>query len=464
MKEDLRKNKSSAHISPSKLTGRLGESPSFVFSANFPPFDPQKENLSEKDRERADDIFKGVLKDQTGKISTPTSVGLGVTGGILTLGGGGIGYVLVTDAFPKSSPHNIDIEPVSGTGFSADGSVPEINGLPPHLQLPTAQPTPEPTIKTEQLNTTNAKAVPENKKINPEEVFDNTKTNPQPISEAKSNNAQTSTSESKANKINSEEIFDPYAKRQVITLKNVVFMTPEEYKDIVPPTIDPKHPERVNIFFPIRLAEGSGERKIVIEKRVPRLSVTGGKRVINLQIDRENKTSSNDGQFLVRSTYTITEGLMPGDKLILPGSGMISRGSEVEPDANGVLNLKHGGFRLEANDDKNNESLITFGGRGLKLKQIKDIPAATTRIEEVRIGNITATGSRLEPNPILGQAGEEIGIITKVGKDPDINGQLEIMVLSKVTGEDGNTQGGPAEIMFNLIPDGKIIIPKPYKQ
>ena len=256
-------------------------------------------------------------------------------------------------------------------------------------------------------------------------------------------------------KVNPEEVFDPYAERQVITLKNFVFMFREEYKDIVPPTIDPRHPERLNVFFPIRLKEGSGERKIVIEKRIQRLSVTGGKRTTDLKIDHNNNTASYEEQFLVKSTYVIKEGLMPGDEFIGSASGMIGRGTD-EPDNNGVL--KGGGFRMEVKDDSGNESTIYFGG--LPLKLTKDIPAATIITEKVQVGNITTSGTRLKPNLVPIQENERIGTIMKADKDPLINGQFEITVLSRVTGEDGRTQGGPAEIMLNVTPDGKLIIPK----
>ena len=230
-------------------------------------------------------------------------------------------------------------------------------------------------------------------------------------------------------------------------------MPREEYKDIVPPAIDPKHPERLNVFFPIRLKEGSGERKIVVEKkRIERFSLTGGDRIINLKINYEKNTASFDGQFPVMDNYVIKEGLRPGDRLIASASGMIIRGTD-KPDENGVINLKNGGFRIKTKDDKGNESVVGFGGSGLKLKLTKEVPASPT----VRIGpNEFDTVENFVPIT----EGEEIGIMVEVGKDPDINGQALIVVQSTVTGEDGRTQGGPAEVMPHITPEGKLIIPK----
>lgn len=388
-----------------------------LFSFNPSPLGP-KEYPTPEDINRARTIT-GELKEQKGAVSGGTAVGLGVLGG--TIGGGMVlgGFILTEKVFgaENEKPTSIDIGSVPGTSFSNDGSIPQLEGLPPDLKKP---------------NFTN--------QANPPEISENnTNTNPQFVSEPETK------------KVNREEIFDPYAERQVITLKNTVFMFPEEYKDIVPPVIDPKHPERVNIFFPILFAPGSGERKIVVEKRVANPSLTGGNRAINLNID------DNDKQFLVKSTYVI-KGLIPGDRLIGHGGGMISRGGQDEPDPNGIINLQHGGFFTEMQDDKGNYALASFGSRGIKLKLTKDIPAITTITEEVKIGEITTTGSRLVRHPVPIQDGEEIGIIMEVGKDP-----VEITVGSLVTGEDGKTQGGPAEIMFktNTTPDGKVIIPKP---
>ena len=266
--------------------------------------------------------------------------------------------------------------------------------------------------------------------------------------------AESSPAETK--KVNPEEVFDPYAERQVITLKNIVFMSPEEYKDIVPPTIDPKHPERVNVFFPIRFAEGSGERKIVIEKRVQRGSISGGNRIIS---NRENNGTSNYEKFPVKSTYVIKEGLIPGDELIPPAGGLIARPNN-ELDKDGLF--KPAGFRILGGNENSDHYRIRFGGISA-LRLTADIPADTSESATVNVGGKEFKGSRIVEHPILVKEIEVLGTVVKAGIDPVRNqtdGQFEITVLSAVTVEDGKIQGGPAEIIFNTTPDGKLIIPK----
>lgn len=80
-----------------------------------------------------------VPKERVKKGRKVKNIALGVVGGALAISavGWGIKYVSGSDSENPSTPSSSqDIDSVSGTSFTNDGSVPEIEGLPPHLQQP----------------------------------------------------------------------------------------------------------------------------------------------------------------------------------------------------------------------------------------------------------------------------------------------------------------------------------------
>ncbi len=249
-------------------------------------------------------------------------------------------------------------------------------------------------------------------------------------------------SPSEASTVNPEEVFDNGAEKGIISERNTVPMSLEDYKKIAPPPLNTKTPEQINILFPIQFPNGLDDRKIDIQKRGDWMG--GGKRH-RLGPDTDGSNHSNQRNTaskidsVFKNSLTIKDGLREGDVLVSPASGMIAG--------------------LTIKDQEGNEYTIMMGGK-FDLIPIKTIPPSIT--EKVILDNGT-TGFRTITFPVPINEGEPIGIITKPSKGPlgmggaGGTGQFQLITFSTVAIEDGTKQQGAATIVLNTNSDGKLI-------
>ena len=238
-------------------------------------------------------------------------------------------------------------------------------------------------------------------------------------------------------KDNPKEIFDNAAEKGVISERNTILISREEYQKIAPPLLNAETPEQINILFPIQFPDGLNGRKIKLQKHGDWMG--GGVRNIitpsmnpNAQTEVAKKIDS-----VFKDSLTIKNGLKDGDMLVSPASGTISSGGTIT-----------------GKDQYGNPYTIMMGGY-LNLEYIKEIPPS--RSEKVGPGQYRTIESHV---PI--EQGEPIGIIRNPSKGilgaggSGGFGQFQMLTFSTVVAEDGTKQRGAANIIISASPEDKV--------
>ncbi len=235
----------------------------------------------------------------------------------------------------------------------------------------------------------------------------------------------------------STDVFDNTAEKGVISDRNTILISREEYQKIAPPLLNAETPEQINILFPIQFPDGLNGRKIKLQKHGD--SIGGGARhKLTPSMDPNTQTEVAEKiDYVFKDSLTIKDGLKDGDMLIAPASGTISSGGTIT-----------------GKDQYGNPYTIMMGGY-LNLEYIKEIPPS--RSEKVGPGQYRTIESHV---PV--EQGEPIGIIRNPSKGilgaggSGGFGQFQMLTFSTVVAEDGTKQQGAANIIISASPEDKV--------
>lgn len=256
--------------------------------------------------------------------------------------------------------------------------------------------------------------------------------------------------------VDKRDIFDNTAKEGVITDRNTVQMTLEEYEKVAPPTVDPKTPERINIGLSLESPEGlNSNTKIVIKKRPDYIG--GGIRSINPRTDPGTQKTLKDGEIQVNSDFIIEEGLEGKIfSLIIKDAKKVSIENGITEN---TQDIKRGGFYVNIETNNGDSAVFIIGTTAIQLAQ--PLPPAKSE-------NLGEGQSRLvtTPVPIEGSGNITIVPLGKITTPKKTNfrsgasAQMAIMSFSTVTNANGIKQQGPVEIAINTSSEDKVILLK----